>query len=88
EKQFSQYSFEAADVELHFKLLSLFEAEAMRLVSAGLLLPAYDYCLKCSHVFNTLEARGAISITERTGIIARIRNLVCQIAAQYAGEPQ
>ena len=88
EKQFSQYSFEAADIELHFKLLSLFEAEAMRLVSAGLLLPAYDYCLKCSHVFNTLEARGAISITERTGIIARIRNLVCQIAAQYAGEPQ
>lgn len=88
EKQFSQYSFETADVELHFKLLSLFEAEAKRLVIEGLLLPAYDYCLKCSHVFNTLEARGAISTTERTGIIARIRNLVCQIAAQYAGEPQ
>ena len=46
-------------------------------------MPAYDYCLKCSHTFNVLEARGAVSVTERTGMIARIRNLVCQIAAKY-----
>jgi glycyl-tRNA synthetase alpha chain len=83
EQQFSAYSFEAADVDLHFRLLSEFEAEASRLIEAGLLLPAYDYCLKCSHVFNVLEARGAISITERTGIIARIRNLVCRVAQKY-----
>jgi glycyl-tRNA synthetase alpha chain len=86
EQQFSRYSFEAADVPLHFDLLARYEAEAKRLIDLNLLLPAYDYCLKCSHVFNTLESRGAISITERTGIIARIRNLVCRIAEQYLGE--
>jgi len=85
EQQFSRYSFESADVELHFQLLSQYETEAKRMLEAGLLFPAYDFCLKCSHIFNTLEARGAISITERTGIIARIRNLVCGIAAQYIG---
>jgi glycyl-tRNA synthetase alpha chain len=85
EQQFSAYSFEKADVELHFRLLSQYEEEAKRLIDAGLLLPAYDYCLKCSHAFNVLEARGAISITERTGIIARIRNLVCRVAAKYTG---
>jgi glycyl-tRNA synthetase alpha chain len=82
EEQFSKYSFEAADIPMHFDLLGKYEAEADRLINAGLLLIAYDYCLKCSHVFNMLEARGAISITERTGIIARIRNLVCRIAAR------
>jgi glycyl-tRNA synthetase alpha chain len=83
EYQFSKYSFELADVGLHFQLLNQYEAEARRLMEDGLLRPAYDYCLKCSHVFNVLEARGAISVTERTGIIARIRNLVCAIAAAY-----
>lgn len=83
EEQFSKYSFEAADIPMHFDLLAKYEAEAERLINANLVLPAYDYCLKCSHVFNTLEARGAISITERTGIIARIRNLVCRIAAKF-----
>ena len=53
------------------------------MIEAGLFLAAYEYCLKCSHTFNVLEARGAISVTERTGIIARIRNLVCQIAEKY-----
>jgi glycyl-tRNA synthetase alpha chain len=83
EQQFSKYSFEAADIDLHFQLLSQYEKETERLVEKGLLLPAYDYCLKCSHVFNVLEARGALSTTERTGIIIRIRNLVCRIAEQY-----
>ncbi|PWT92042.1 MAG: glycine--tRNA ligase subunit alpha [Acidobacteria bacterium] len=85
EQQFSKYSFELADVPLHNSLLTHYEAEASRLIEAGLLLPAYDYCLKCSHVFNVLEARGAISITERTAIIGRIRNLVCRIAGKYVG---
>jgi glycyl-tRNA synthetase alpha chain len=83
EQQFSKYSFELADVPLHFQLLSQYESEAKRMIEADLLLPAYEYCLKCSHIFNVLEARGAISVTERTGIIARIRNLVCQIAEKY-----
>lgn len=83
EQQFSRYSFETADTELHFQLLQLYEKEAGRLIREGLLLPAYDYCLKCSHTFNVLESRGAISVTERTGIIARIRSLVCSIASQY-----
>jgi glycyl-tRNA synthetase alpha chain len=87
EQQFSKYSFELADIELHFQLLSQYEAEARRMIEAGLFLVAYEYCLKCSHVFNVLEARGAISVTERTGIIARIRNLVCQVAQQYTGGP-
>jgi glycyl-tRNA synthetase alpha chain len=83
EQQFSKYSFQDADVNLHFQLLAQYEEEARRLVEINLLLPAYDYCLKCSHVFNVLEARGAISVTERTGIIARIRSLVCRIAERY-----
>lgn len=88
EQQFSKYSFEVADVDLHWKLLGQYEAEANRLIEMNLLLPAYDYCLKCSHTFNVLEARGAVSVTERVGIIARIRKLVCRIAAQYVEEKQ
>lgn len=88
EYELSKYSFEIADIELHFKLLSQFEAEAKRLIEADLLLPAYDYCLKCSHAFNVLEARGAISVTERTGIISRIRALVCRIAEKYVQVPE
>jgi glycyl-tRNA synthetase alpha chain len=88
EQQFSKYSFEAAGVPMHFSLLSQYEEEAKQMIEAGLLLAAYDCCLKCSHVFNVLEARGAISVTERTGIIARIRNLVCRIAAKYVGKEE
>lgn len=86
EQQFSKYSFELASTDLHFQLLSQYEQEAKQTMEAGLLLPAYDWCLKCSHAFNVLEARGAISVTERTGMIARIRNLVCSIAAKYTGK--
>ena len=85
EQQFSKYSFELAGVPLHFQLLSQYEEEAKKMIEAGVFLAAYEYCLKCSHVFNVLEARGAISVTERTGIIARIRNIVCQVAQQYTG---
>jgi glycyl-tRNA synthetase alpha chain len=52
-------------------------------LTQGLVLPAYDYCLKCSHTFNVLDARGAISVTERVGIIARVRHLACEVARQY-----
>jgi glycyl-tRNA synthetase alpha chain len=53
-----------------------------------LVLPAYDYCLKCSHTFNLLDARGAISVTERVGMIARVRQLACDVARRYvAGRP-
>ena len=83
EYEFSKYSFEVANVDLHLQLLAQYESEAKNLVELGLLRPAYDYCLKCSHVFNVLESRGAISVTERTGMIARIRNLVCRIASAY-----
>jgi glycyl-tRNA synthetase alpha chain len=83
EYEFSKYSFEVANVDLHLQLLTQYESEAKNLVELGLLRPAYDYCLKCSHAFNVLESRGSISVTERTGMIARIRNLVCRIASAY-----
>ncbi len=71
----STYNFEIADVRMLLKLFEQYEAEAGRAIASGLVLPAYEYCLKCSHTFNLLDARGAISVTERTGYIGRIRNL-------------
>ncbi len=79
----SGYNFEAADVDLLFELFGRFEAESLRIIEKGLVLPAYEYCLKCSHVFNLLDARGAISVTERTGYIARIRHLARRCAEAY-----
>ena len=83
EVQFSKYNFEEADVSMQFKLFEMFEAECKRLNEIGLVLPAYDYCLKCSHAFNMLDARGAVSVTERTGYIARVRNLARMTAENY-----
>ena len=83
ELEFSYYNFEQADINLHFQWLTEYEQEAQRLINIGLVLPAYDYCLKCSHTFNVLDARGAISVSERAGILQRVRNLACQIAAGY-----
>ena len=83
EVEFSKYNFEEADVEMHFKLFEMFEKECKRLNREGLVLPAYDYCLKCSHAFNMLDARGAVSVTERTGYIARVRNLARMCAENY-----
>jgi glycyl-tRNA synthetase alpha chain len=71
----STYNFEIADVQMLLQLFEQYEAEAGRAIASGLVLPAYEYCLKCSHTFNLLDARGAISVTERTGYIGRIRNL-------------
>ncbi|MCK4496400.1 MAG: glycine--tRNA ligase subunit alpha, partial [Candidatus Aminicenantes bacterium] len=83
EKEFSDYNFNQADIKLLRKSFTLNEKEAQRLVDKGLLLPAYDMCLKCSHFFNLLDSRGAISVTERVKMISYIRSLVKQIAQKY-----
>jgi predicted GNAT family acetyltransferase len=80
ERDFSGYNFEHANVDLHFRLFGDFEAEAARLLEADLLYPAYDAILKCSHFFNVLDARGAISVTERASYIARVRTLAIRAA--------
>jgi len=83
EVEFSRYNFEVADLETLFKLFGLFEEECRRLLDAELVLPAYDYCCKCSHTFNLLDARGAISVTERAGMIGRVRQLACRVGRSY-----
>jgi glycyl-tRNA synthetase alpha chain len=83
EVEFSRYNFEAADVPTLFELFGLYEGECKRLLALDLVLPAYDYCLKCSHTFNLLDSRGAISVTERVGLIARVRQLACDVARRY-----
>ena len=79
----STYNFEKANVEMLFDLFDKYEIEANRIIEEGLVQPAYEYCLKCSHTFNLLDARGAVSVTERTGYIARIRNLARVCAETY-----
>lgn len=83
EAEHSKYSFEVADVSMLRQLFDMFEAEGARVASLGLVLPSYDYVLKCSHVFNLLDARGAISVTERTAYIARVRSLARKCAEAY-----
>ncbi|MDO9567682.1 MAG: glycine--tRNA ligase subunit alpha [Candidatus Desulfaltia sp.] len=79
----STYNFEKADVDMLLDLFNKYENEAMQTIKRPLILPAYEYCLKCSHTFNLLDARGAISVTERTGYIARIRNIARACAEEY-----
>lgn len=83
ELQQSKYNFEIADIKMLFSIFNMFEKEAHKLISEKLAIPAYDYTLKCSHVFNLLDARGAISVTERTGYIGRVRELAKQCAQLY-----
>ncbi|MFQ6089916.1 MAG: glycine--tRNA ligase subunit alpha [Candidatus Bipolaricaulia bacterium] len=83
ERQFSIYNFEEADVPTVLELFELAEREAERLLEKGLYLPAYDYTLKCSHLFNVLDARGAISVTERERYIRRIQGLARGCAHAY-----
>ena len=83
EYELSKYWFEVADVALHWKLLDACEGEALRCLDAKLVLPAYDWTLKCSHLFNTLDARGAVSVTERVAVIKRVRDLAVRCAKQY-----
>jgi glycyl-tRNA synthetase alpha chain len=83
EVELSTYNFEVADVPLHLDLFNRFEAESLRALERGLVLPAYDYTLKCSHAFNVLDARGAISVAERQKYIGRVRNLARRCAEGY-----
>jgi len=85
ERQFSEYNFNQATVRSWREWFALAEKEAAHLLEKGLPLPAYDMCLKCSHAFNLLDARGAISVTERVKMIAQIRALVSRVAAIYTG---
>jgi len=79
----SKYNFEEADIPMLFNLFNIYEKEARRLIVIELPLPAYDYILKCSHTFNLLDARGAISVSERTGYISRVRNIARLCAEEY-----
>jgi len=97
ELQYSVYNFEMADVGTLWKLFDLHEAEAQRLLGLYAkyvpkqrfpVLPAYDHVLKCSHLFNTLDARGAISVTERVGVIGRVRKLAVGIAEAWVDQQQ
>jgi glycyl-tRNA synthetase alpha chain len=86
EVQFSTYNFEASDATMLTATFQTFEAECMKLIDRGLILPAYDYCIKSSHVFNLLDARGAIGVAERTGFIARVRALAYKCAEGYLAQ--
>jgi glycyl-tRNA synthetase alpha chain len=79
----STYNFEQANVEVLLQQFGQFEAEAKRLFAAGLALPGYEMVLKCSHSFNLLDARGAISVTERAAYIGRVRTLARAAAQAY-----
>ena len=83
EFEFSKYSFEVADSKTLFQLFDLYEQECQRALSESCVLPAYDYCLKCSHTFNLLDSRGAISVTQRVELIARVRRLAVSVAERY-----
>ena len=83
EVQFSTYNFKVADTAMLFQLFDTYEKECQRLLKEDLVLPAYDYVLKCSHAFNMLDARGAIGVTQRTGYIGRVRNLARRCAESY-----
>ncbi len=80
----SKYNFELSDADMLLDLFNKYEAESLRLCEEKLPRPAYDYCLKCSHTFNLLDARGAISITERATYIGRVRNLASAAARLYS----
>ncbi len=83
EVEFSTYNFEIANIDMLRKLFDMYEQEALSIAEKKLVLPAYDYCLKCSHIFNLLNARGAISVNERTNYIGRVRNLARISAELY-----
>ncbi|HDP24161.1 MAG TPA: glycine--tRNA ligase subunit alpha [Deltaproteobacteria bacterium] len=86
EVQWSKYNFEHASVPMLLELFRLYEEEGRRTAQAGLCLPTYDMCLKCSHLFNLLDARNAISTTERQSYVLRVRELARQSAKLYLDE--
>jgi glycyl-tRNA synthetase alpha chain len=83
EVEFSKYNFEVADTDSLFKRFGMYQEECLRCLDAGIVLPAYDYVIKSSHVFNLLDARGAISAAERAGFIAKVRNLARRCGQAY-----
>ncbi len=83
EREFSAFNFEEANISDLITGFDNYEREALKLVEKDLILPAYDYCLKCSHAFNLLDARKAISVAERTRYIGRIRNIARKVAKHY-----
>ena len=83
EKEMSTYNFELADTQMLFALFDSWEVECKRMINANLPLPAYEMVLKTSHIFNILDARNAISVTERQGYILRVRNLAKMVAQEY-----
>ena len=83
EREMSRYYFESANTERTALLLDRYEQEAKECLSAGLVLPAYEATLQCSHLFNVLDSRGAVSSTDRVGWIRRIRDLACACAREY-----
>jgi glycyl-tRNA synthetase alpha chain len=83
EIEWSYYNFEESDAGMLFKMFDMCEKESLALIKKELVLPAYDYCLKCSHIFNLLNARGVISVTERQRYMGRVRNLARQVADGY-----
>lgn len=86
EFEYSKYSFEESNQAMLEKMFNDFEAEANRLIEEGLVHPAYDYILKCSHTFNLLDARGTVSVTERAGFLSRIRNMARKVARAFVEE--
>lgn len=86
EVQFSEHNFKAANVDFLKEGFNRSEGEGLALISKNLPLPAYDHCIKISHFFNLLDARGAISVTERTGYIGRVRTLARACAAGYLAQ--
>lgn len=86
EFEHSTYSFDESDQEMLLKQFDTFEKEAKRLLELNLVHPAYDYILKCSHTFNLLDARGAVSVTERAGYLSRIRNMARKVARVFVAE--
>ena len=83
EYEHSKYSFEIADIDLLKQLFDMYEKEASRVLDLDLVLPGYDFVLKCSHTFNLLDARGAISVSQRASYISRVRNLARLTAQKY-----
>jgi glycyl-tRNA synthetase alpha chain len=86
EYQISAYGFQVADIAMLYRHFQDYETEAARCVEAGLPLAAYELILKCSHTFNLLDARGAVSVSERTALIGRVRKLASQVARLWLAQ--
>ena len=86
EYEHSVYAFENSNTDMLFEAFDQYEAEALAQIDAGLVHPAYDYILKCSHSFNLLDARGVISVTDRAAYLARIRNMARKVAKMFVAK--